>query len=41
MRSLFGGSIGDPAVWQGLLIVSVLAVVTVLWSARLFTRAVR
>jgi ABC-2 type transport system permease protein len=41
MRSLFGGCIRDPAVWQGLLIVSVLAVVTVLWSARLFTRAVR
>lgn len=41
MRSLFGGSITDPAVWQGLLIVSVLAVLTVLWSARLFTRAVR
>jgi ABC-2 type transport system permease protein len=41
MRALFDGRAGAPVVWQGLLIVGVLSVLTVLWSARLFTRTVR
>lgn len=41
MRALFAGRAADPVVWRGLLIVGVLAVVTVVWSARLFTRTVR
>jgi ABC-2 type transport system permease protein len=41
MRALFDGKVGDAAVWQSLVIVSGLAVLTVAWSARLFTRAVR
>ncbi|MFC7484504.1 hypothetical protein ACFQX7_37000 [Luedemannella flava] len=40
-RALFDGRLGDPAVWQGSLIVTVLAIATVLLSARLFERAVR
>ncbi|GAA1827647.1 ABC transporter permease [Luedemannella flava] len=41
VRALFDGRLGDPAVWQGSLIVTVLAIATVLLSARLFERAVR
>jgi ABC-2 type transport system permease protein len=41
MRALFDGRMEDAAVWQGLIIVTTLAVLTVAWSARLFTRAVR
>jgi ABC-2 type transport system permease protein len=41
MRALFDGHAAAPVVWQGLLIVGVLSVLTVLWSARLFTRTVR
>jgi ABC-2 type transport system permease protein len=41
MRALFNGDVANHTVWQSLLIVGVLAVVTVLWSARLFTRTVR
>lgn len=41
MRALFDGHLDDPAVWRGLAIVSVLAIVCVAWSARLFTRSVR
>jgi ABC-2 type transport system permease protein len=41
MRALFAGHAADPVVWRGLLIVGVLALATVVWSARLFTRAVR
>jgi ABC-2 type transport system permease protein len=41
MRALFNGDVANHAVWQSLIIITVLAVVTVLWSARLFTRTVR
>jgi ABC-2 type transport system permease protein len=41
MRALFNGDVANPAVWQSIVIVTVLAVVTVLLSARLFTRTVR
>ncbi len=41
MRSLFAGQVGDSSVWQSLLIVSVLTVVAVWWSARLFAERVR
>ncbi|HEY2574817.1 MAG TPA: ABC transporter permease [Streptosporangiaceae bacterium] len=41
MRALFAGHPGDPAVWQGLLIVLGLAAVATLWSARLFSRSLR
>ncbi len=41
MRALFDGRLGDPVVWQGSLIVAVLAIATVLLSARLFERTVR
>ncbi|GAA1157429.1 ABC-2 type transport system permease protein [Kitasatospora gansuensis] len=41
MRALFAGQVGDSSVWQSLLIVSVLTVVAVWWSARLFAERVR
>jgi ABC-2 type transport system permease protein len=41
MRALFNGDVANHVVWQSLVIISVLAVATVLWSARLFTRTVR
>jgi ABC-2 type transport system permease protein len=41
VRALFAGDIGDPSVWQGLLIVSVLAVLAVAWAGRSFARSVR
>jgi ABC-2 type transport system permease protein len=41
MRALFRGDLGHPVVWQGMLIVTVLAVSTIVWSARLFSRTVR
>ena len=40
-RALFRGQTADPAVWQGFAIVAVLAVVTIVWSARLFSRTIR
>jgi ABC-2 type transport system permease protein len=40
-RALFRGDLGASAVWQGLLIMAVLAVAAVTWSARLFARSVR
>jgi ABC-2 type transport system permease protein len=40
MRALFNGRIGDHAVWQGALIMTVLAMASVLWSSRLFGREV-
>jgi ABC-2 type transport system permease protein len=40
-RALFAGDLGDDKVWQGLLIVAVLAVATVTWAAREFARSVR
>jgi ABC-2 type transport system permease protein len=41
IRALFIGDIADDSVWQGLLIVLVLAVLAVAWAARLFARTVR
>jgi ABC-2 type transport system permease protein len=41
MRALFAGNVGDPVVWQGVTIVGVLAIVTVVISARLFNREIR
>jgi ABC-2 type transport system permease protein len=40
-RALFAGDLGDNKVWQGLLIVGVLAVAAVTWAAREFARSVR
>jgi ABC-2 type transport system permease protein len=40
MRALFAGRVGDPAVWRSALIIAVLTVATVAWSARLFNREV-
>lgn len=41
VRALFRGDLGSPDVWQGLLIMAVLAVAAVLWAAREFARSVR
>jgi ABC-2 type transport system permease protein len=41
MRALFAGHPGNPAVWEGLLIVLGLAALATLWSARLFSRSLR
>lgn len=41
MRALFAGRPTDATVWQSLLIVAVLTVLAVGWSARLFTDRVR
>jgi ABC-2 type transport system permease protein len=40
-RALFAGHLGDDKVWQGLLIIAVLAVAAVVWAAREFARSVR
>src|SRR4051794_27465947 len=40
-RALFAGDLTSDAVWQGLLIMAVLAVAAILWAARLFARSVR
>lgn len=40
-RALFAGELGDNKVWQGLLIITVLAVAAVWWAAREFARSVR
>ena len=40
-RALFRGDLGSPDVWQGLLIMAVLAVLAVVWAAREFSRSVR
>jgi ABC-2 type transport system permease protein len=40
-RALFRGETADPAVWQGFAVVGVLAVITIAWSARLFSRTIR
>jgi ABC-2 type transport system permease protein len=40
-RALFSGDIGNDKVWQGLLIVAALAVLSVYWAAREFARSVR
>ena len=41
VRALFRGDLGAPVVWQGLVIMAVLAVLAVLWAAREFARSVR
>ncbi|WP_395292737.1 ABC transporter permease [Kitasatospora hibisci] len=41
MRALFSGHVGDDVVWQGLLVVVLMTVAAVSWSARLFSRRVR
>jgi ABC-2 type transport system permease protein len=40
-RALFAGDLGNDRVWQGLLIVGALTVLTVVWGAREFARSVR
>jgi ABC-2 type transport system permease protein len=40
-RALFDGDFGNDRVWQGLLIVGVLSVLTVFWAARQFANSVR
>jgi ABC-2 type transport system permease protein len=40
-RQLFAGHPGDGSVWKALIIVGALAVITVVWSARSFAKAVR
>jgi ABC-2 type transport system permease protein len=40
-RALFRGDLGASDVWQGLLIMAVLAAVAVAWAAREFARSVR
>lgn len=41
VRALFLGDLSAPAVWQGLLIMTALAVLALTWAARLFARSVR
>jgi ABC-2 type transport system permease protein len=40
-RALFASDGGNARVWQSLIIVSVLAAISVIWSGRLFARSVR
>jgi ABC-2 type transport system permease protein len=40
-RALFRGDLGSSDVWQGLVIMAVLAVLAVVWAAREFARSVR
>ena len=40
-RALFRGDLGSADVWQGLVIMAALAVLSVLWAAREFARSVR
>jgi ABC-2 type transport system permease protein len=40
-RALFRGDLGSSDVWQGLVIMAVLAVLSVVWAAREFARSVR
>jgi ABC-2 type transport system permease protein len=40
-RALFRGDLGSADVWQGLLIMAVLAFLAVVWAAREFARSVR
>jgi ABC-2 type transport system permease protein len=41
MRALFVGKVGDAAVWQSTVMIAVLTLLALVWSARLFTRTVR
>jgi ABC-2 type transport system permease protein len=40
-RALFAGDLGNDRVWQGLLIIGALTVLSVVWGAREFARSVR
>ncbi len=40
-RALFAGNLGNPRVWQSLLIISALTVLSVIWAARKFATSVR
>jgi ABC-2 type transport system permease protein len=40
-RALFAGDLGNARVWQGLVIVGVLAILAVTWAAREFAKSVR
>ena len=40
-RALFRGDLGASAVWEGLVIMAVLAVAATAWAAREFARSVR
>jgi ABC-2 type transport system permease protein len=40
-RALFTGNIGDNSVWEGAIIMAVLATLCVFWATRLFARRVR
>jgi ABC-2 type transport system permease protein len=40
-RALFAGDLNNARVWEGLLIVGVLAVLSVFWAAREFSRSIR
>jgi ABC-2 type transport system permease protein len=40
-RALFAGDLANDRVWQGLLIMAVITVLTVFWAAREFARSVR
>lgn len=41
VRALFAGDFGSDRIWQGLLIITALAVLAIVWSARSFARSVR
>jgi len=41
VRALFRGDLGAPAVWQGLVIMAILALLAITWAARLFAKSVR
>jgi ABC-2 type transport system permease protein len=41
LRALFAGHLGQPVVWQGLLVVASMTCLAVAWSARLFARSLR
>lgn len=41
VRALFAGDLGAPAVWQGMLVQAVLAVLAITWASRMFARTVR
>ncbi|HEV2886638.1 MAG TPA: ABC transporter permease, partial [Jatrophihabitans sp.] len=40
-RALFGGHIGDPSVWKGMVLVIIMLVPAMMLSIRLFARRVR
>ena len=41
MRALFRGDITAPVVWQGVLIIGALSIITVIWTSRRFAETVR